>query len=198
MNEKTKTASCRDCGVPVMVSLYASVATCGDCRRKRRRASFRKHDEKRRPSTAGLPLTCADCGVDFPYSGKGSRPRRCRTCAEQRRREYEEKHRPQRIDNPVSRRTIRLKHRFQISPDEYERLLTEQGGVCVGCLSDPAHVGSLVVDHDWSCCPGERSCGKCIRGLLCRKCNSALGMVRDDTKVLRQMIRYLGKKVDRS
>lgn len=91
-----------------------------------------------------------------------------------------------------------MKYRFSLAPEEYDRLLTEQGGVCLGCLLGPEEVGDLVVDHDWSCCPGERSCGKCIRGLLCRKCNSALGMVRDDTKVLRQIIRYLGKKVHRS
>jgi len=37
---------------------------------------------------------------------------------------------------------------------------------------------NLSVDHDHSCCPGEHSCGKCIRGFLCRTCNFAEGLLK--------------------
>lgn len=52
-------------------------------------------------------------------------------------------------------------------------MLQEQGGVCAICKQPPRR-NKLHVDHDHSCCPGKRSCGRCIRGLLCASCNSKL------------------------
>jgi len=49
----------------------------------------------------------------------------------------------------------------------------------------------LVVDHDHECCPDEKSCGKCVRGLLCNWCNRMIGMARDDPQRLRSAIAYL-------
>lgn len=32
-----------------------------------------------------------------------------------------------------------------------------------------------VVDHDHHCCPGSASCGQCVRGIICQRCNSGIG-----------------------
>jgi hypothetical protein len=49
----------------------------------------------------------------------------------------------------------------------FDGLLAYQDGICVGCDNAPA----TDIDHDHACCPGARSCGGCIQGLLCRPCN---------------------------
>jgi hypothetical protein len=52
---------------------------------------------------------------------------------------------------------------------------------------------AFAVDHDHSCCPGRKACGKCIRGLLCANCNQGLGKFKDDPKLLRNAIDYLAR-----
>lgn len=51
--------------------------------------------------------------------------------------------------------------------------------------------GSLQVDHDHLCCPEQRSCGECNRGLLCPKCNQGLGRFEDNWVRMEHAIRYL-------
>lgn len=58
--------------------------------------------------------------------------------------------------------------------EEYNAKLEAQGGVCALCKSPPK-VMPLHVDHDHSCCPGKKTCGNCIRGLVCWNCNVFLG-----------------------
>lgn len=78
----------------------------------------------------------------------------------------------------------------------YEALLEAQGGACAICGRPETAmlrgvVVSLAVDHDHACCPGKRSCGRCIRGLLCNACNTGLGKFEDDPDLLRVAIAYL-------
>lgn len=94
--------------------------------------------------------------------------------------------------NPGKVRDNYLRSRFRISAQDYERMLSAQGGVCATCRSECSTGKALAVDHNKACCPGDKSCGKCIRGLLCRDCNTALGMVKDKREILAALVRYLG------
>jgi hypothetical protein len=49
----------------------------------------------------------------------------------------------------------------------------------------------LVVDHDHNCCAGEKSCGQCVRGLICSTCNTAAGLMRDDPRLARSLADYM-------
>jgi hypothetical protein len=80
-------------------------------------------------------------------------------------------------------REIHLRSKFGLTPDEYDRILQAQGGVCALCESSPTQGISLHVDHDHG--TGE------IRGLLCMRCNNALGLFREDPDVLKRAARYV-------
>lgn len=53
---------------------------------------------------------------------------------------------------------------------------------------------NYAVDHDHSCCNSNiKSCGKCIRGLICQKCNHGLGNFREKPELMQTAIDYLRK-----
>ncbi len=47
------------------------------------------------------------------------------------------------------------------------------------------------MDHNKKCCPAKRSCGKCLRKLLCNSCNLGLGFFKDSPRLLLQAHKYL-------
>jgi hypothetical protein len=74
-----------------------------------------------------------------------------------------------------------------LTAGELSALRDDHNGRCAICQRE----AELCVDHDHACCSGTYSCGKCVRGLLCRSCNSGIGMFGDDPAALRRAIRYL-------
>jgi hypothetical protein len=74
-------------------------------------------------------------------------------------------------------------HRFKkynISKEDFDLLLQNQKGLCGICNE---HLIDPQIDHD-------HTNGK-IRGLLCRKCNIALGLFKDNQEILKNAINYL-------
>ena len=51
---------------------------------------------------------------------------------------------------------------------------------------------TINVDHDHSCCPGQGTCGDCVRGLLCRGCNRAIGSFGESRENVARALAYLG------
>lgn len=79
----------------------------------------------------------------------------------------------------------RLYSKYRLRKEDYERLLLKQNNSCATCFTEFSELPCI--DHDHACCKGERSCGRCVRGLLCAKCNKILGWfekVWDDEMVL--------------
>lgn len=72
----------------------------------------------------------------------------------------------------------------------YRQKFEAQNGKCRLCdQPSQGRVQMLCVDHDHSCCPGESSCGECVRGLLCNHCNLLL-QVLDNPEWLRKAQLY--------
>ena len=87
---------------------------------------------------------------------------------------------------PEEQRIARIRS-YGISVEQYNYLLKTQNGVCWIC-NEPNVVGkSLNIDHDHK--TGE------VRGLLCGKCNTALGLLKEDPHLLIKDYEYLNKPV---
>lgn len=83
--------------------------------------------------------------------------------------------------------------RYRMTASQYQSLLAEQDYRCAICRTDDSGMrnGTWNVDHDHSCCPEKRSCGNCVRGLLCANCNNALGSFRDDLAIMAAAMTYI-------
>ena len=94
-------------------------------------------------------------------------------------------------------RTWRLKHHYGLTLEQYDTIFQKQEGKCLICTRHQSELPTvLVVDHDHNCCAGDKSCGKCIRGLLCDGCNRGIGGFEDNIEALQNATVYLkGTKV---
>ena len=87
----------------------------------------------------------------------------------------------ERIYDPAAVLRWRARHRlsrYGLTDEDFGRLLDAQGNACAMCFEPFEDGHPVFVDHDHACCPDEkRSCGKCVRGLLCLRCNIGLGYI---------------------
>ena len=78
-----------------------------------------------------------------------------------------------------------IEYRYGITIVERDRILASQGGHCAICPSEDSDIKGrrLHVDH---CHKTKR-----VRGLLCTRCNLAIGQMLDDPALLRRAADYL-------
>lgn len=114
-------------------------------------------------------------------NGSGLLRARCKRCMSD-----EEK-----VRNGGRRDALHLWYTFGLTESDYTRMLEEQGGVCAICGGPEPNDSRFSVDHDHMCCPGRKSCGRCVRGLLCRQCNTGIGNLGESPDTLRAALEYL-------
>lgn len=151
--------------------------------------------------------TCLDCRVEFSYEHTtGPTRQRCPECKAKRKAETDKakakrwrdadperakamanKHNRKRLADPVFRQQARdreLRRVYGITRDELDAMLEAQGHRCAICGGERNGPGTrLHVDH---CHKSKR-----IRGLLCAKCNTAVGLLDDDPDRAAALAAYL-------
>ncbi len=111
---------------------------------------------------------CRSCGLTKPLTEWSRNARasdglqsRCKACAS------------------AAARRDHLRRNYGITEGDIAKLLSSQNGLCAICRTAPA----VHVDHDHA--TGE------VRGLLCFRCNAALGQFDDCPETLVRAARYL-------
>jgi len=106
----------------------------------------------------------------------------------------------------VAKKNYNLRTRYGITFEDYEERWRKQKGLCATCRR-PARLGTaLLVDHDHQCCKPDRkmtkggykstdarSCGRCVRGLLCSACNTVIGKLERRGASRAVLVEYLGR-----
>ena len=131
--------------------------------------------------------TCSSCreslGLSQFHKNKrqpGGRANNCKPCTSTLgAKDYQK--------NKRARTSAGLFRKYGITLDDYDRMADEQDHACALCL-EPELVEDrrLAIDHD-------HETGR-IRGLLCFKCNTALGRVADTESALKRLSDYLRRE----
>ena len=154
---------------------------------------IRQSPKGKAPTYEGRP--CKHCRGTIRYESNGQ----CVPCQIKKQQEFyrrnKDKHNAQCRDwerrNKRSRKNTKLKYRYNLPWMQFFRLFVRQDGNCAICDLPFTPNNTPRVDHDHKCCPGERSCGKCVRGLLCFTCNNGIGSLKDDPAILRAAAAYV-------
>ncbi len=89
-------------------------------------------------------------------------------------------------DKPNAKRRYNLRYNYGITPEQYMELFVEQDGRCAICKADEPggkHKNSPN-KSDWNWLVDHNHTTGAVRGLLCERCNRALGLFGDDPAIL--------------
>jgi hypothetical protein len=83
--------------------------------------------------------------------------------------------------------------KFGMTKEQFEEKAAAQGGLCKICHEpEPGHRNgvrkALAVDHDHVTLK--------FRGLLCSRCNTALGLLKENVGLIEELISYIQKNRD--
>lgn len=166
--------------------------------RSRCRNCIASHQREKRSQARGTPARsykprpvcdienktkeCSTCRIvkSFEYFSKHKRGRggllsECKECNNKRQRKL---YKP--VKDPARKFEWMLSHKYGLSVQQYQDMLSAQNGLCWICQCDMA---KPFIDH---CHATGR-----VRGLLCHLCNIGLGVFKDRPESLERAMAYL-------
>ncbi len=117
--------------------------------------------------------------------------RKCRMCSyldnkKRRSEDYKPKTKEERAKKITNTSIFHKVKKYGLTVEDYNQMYQEQEGSCAICGEHQSKLTqSLSVDH----CHLTND----IRGLLCTKCNSAIGFLNDDINLVAKALDYLNK-----
>lgn len=142
-----------------------TVKVCSKCNIKKHKEDFIK-DKKCKD---GRRNVCKRCHTDYMIEY------------------YKTKEDKRNAKNKMNTKFVPSWKRHHLTEEEYLKIFNKFNGKCHVCKVNDG----TSIDHDHSCCSKNRSCGKCVRGILCRSCNTALGSLKEDKDIIYNLIKYI-------
>ncbi|MEA2717977.1 MAG: hypothetical protein QOI99_2294 [Actinomycetota bacterium] len=158
---------CRKCGLEKPLTDFYRAAGTRDGLRGDCKACFQARAKARYPLVREERIAAAQKWRDDTPDRYRANQRRTRSSPEGKARQ----------------RAGHLKRKYGVTIEQYDELLVSQGGRCAICRREPRPDSSLHLDHDHE--SGQ------LRGILCFRCNNALGDFDDDASLLHAAVRYL-------
>lgn len=154
---------------------------CPDCKETKLANEFPKQSA----SPDGLRSNCKKCRNasrknHFKYRAELDKP--CRKCRRSLPHEAYFKNKHSSLGRERTCIECKRAGRFQVTREAIHKLRIKQGGKCQCCLS--------ILPFNKECIDHNHITGR-VRGILCSKCNAALGLANDNIETLRGMITYL-------
>jgi hypothetical protein len=129
---------------------------------------------------------------------------RCLICDKAKTAAYQKRY-PERVNalqrawrakNPQKGAQYKRLSNYKLTPEMYQELYAKNNGCCHLCGTPDAPqkngVSNLHIDHDHNCCSGRKTCGKCVRGLICFSCNRMIGAL--EKRNIKDVLTYINYK----
>ena len=132
-------------------------------------------------------VVCTKCNkekkvTEFYKREKNKLRKDCKACTKKRTKEYSNNNKDYYKEYYQNHHLLTT---YGITLEDYDKIKEEQGGKCKICGIEEKHVtfSRFHVDH---CHETD-----VIRGLLCSKCNQAIGLLQDNPNFCREAANYL-------